>query len=264
MNALPYPPYIVFTFENQGAVGDQPVHELLRVLVRTDDGVAVMTVIRDFRGNTLSTPRATVVSKKLDFLNVSNVLRLGDFPLADFGLRYVRPARPDFFDSDPTAATGAATAATAATPNLKVIATVGAGAGQQYHVADPGIVEIDGKPAYHFAVTPVRNSKHNTLREIWIDTTTNLPVRYIAQRFIENYPGDDYSYYIAVDAREIDGHLVNVDADGSSLLRGLLGKWQISDVSFPASEPDWVFDRDQWKLHIGEPIPNLAPSQPFR
>ena len=256
VNALPYPPYIAFTFENRGTVGDQPVRELLRVLVRTYDGVAVMTVIRDFRGDTLKTPRATVVAQKLDFLNVSNVLRLGDFPLADFGLRYVRPARPDFFEPDDA---GAKTA----TSSLKVIATVGATSGPQYRMSDPEIVDIDGKRAYHFTLDPSRNPKHNVVREIWIDTATNLPVRYVAQRFIEDYPGDYYSYIIAVDARDIDGHLVNVAADGANLSRGLVGKWQISDVSFPDSEPDWVFDRAQWKLHIGEPIPNLAPSQPL-
>jgi hypothetical protein len=254
VNALPYPPYIAFTFENRGVVGDQPVRELLRVLVRTDDGVAVMTVIRDFRGDELATPRATVVSQKLDFLNVSNVLRLGDFPLADFGLRYVRPVRPDFFEADDPGA---------ATSSLKVIATVGATSGPQYQMGDPEIVDIDGKRAYHFTLAPSRNPKHNVLREIWIDTATYLPLRYVAQRFIEDYPGDYYSYLIAVDARDIDGYLVNVDADGANLLRGLVGKWQISDVSFPYSEPDWVFDREQWKLHIGEPIPNLAPSQPL-
>jgi hypothetical protein len=143
VNALPYPPYIAFTFENRGVVGDQPTHELLRVLVRTDDGVAVMTVIRDFRGDALAKPRATVVSQKLDFLNVSNVLRLGDFPLADFGLRYVRPARPDFFETD---------APGAATPSIKVIATVGATSGPQYQLADPEIVDIDEKRAYHFTL----------------------------------------------------------------------------------------------------------------
>jgi hypothetical protein len=254
VNAEQYPPYIAFTFENQGTVGDTPTRELLRVLVRTYDGVAVMTVIRDFSGTTLAKPRATVVAKKLDFLNVSNVLRLGDFPLADFGLRFVHPARPDFFEGDDT---GAATAP------LKVIAIVGASSGTQYRIGDPGTVDVDGRPAYHFALTPSRNPKHNVLREIWIDAQTYLPVRYIAQRFLEDYPGDYYSYYIAVDARDIDGHLVNVDADGSNLLRGLVGKWKISDVSFPTSEPDWVFDRGQWKSHIGEPIPNLAPSQPL-
>ena len=229
-----------------------PQRELLRVLVRTDDGVAVMTVIRDFRGNTLSKPRATVVAKKLDFMDVSNVLRLGDFPLADFGLRYVRPARPDFFDASDAEATP---------PNLKVIATVTASQGLPYQVTDRGIADIDGRSCYHLKLTPLRNPKHNVLREIWIDTTTNLPLQYVAERYVENYPGDYYSYLITVDARNVGGYLVNVAAKGANLFRNGTSKWEISDVSFPDAEPGWVFDREQWKIHNGEPIPNLAPSQ---
>jgi hypothetical protein len=252
VNVLPYPAYIAFTFEDNSTIFTHPSRELLRVLVRTDDGVAVMTVLRDIPGNTLPKPRASVVANKLDFLEVSTILRLGDFPLADFGLRYVRPARPDFFEGSDAEATPA---------NLRVIATVMASQGLAYQIADRGVADIGGRPCYHLKLTPLRNPKHNVLREIWIDTVTNLPVRYIAERFVENYPGDDYSYFITVDARNIDGYLVNVAAEGANAHLGGTSKWHISDVSFPNAEPNWVFDREQWKIHNGEPIPSLAPSQ---
>jgi hypothetical protein len=44
----------------------------------------------------------------------------------------------------------------------------------------------------------------------------------------------DYTYLVTVDSVEIDGRLVNVDADGE----------------------------DQWPRHNGEQIPNLAASTP--
>ncbi|HEY1680560.1 MAG TPA: hypothetical protein VGF98_02830, partial [Candidatus Tumulicola sp.] len=165
---------------------------------------------------------------------------------------YVRPARPDFFEGSDAEATPA---------NLRVIATVMASQGLAYQIADRGVADIAGRPCYHLKLTPLRNPKHNVLREIWIDTVTNLPVRYIAERFVENYPGDDYSYFITVDARNIDGYLVNVAAEGANAHLGGTSKWHIFDVSFPNAEPNWVFDREQWKIHNGEPIPNLAPSQ---
>jgi hypothetical protein len=78
VNALPYPPYVAFTFEDKTA-SRRLQTELLRVLVRTSDGVAVMTQIRDYRGNTIAKPQAVVVAKGLDFMNVSNVHGWGTF-----------------------------------------------------------------------------------------------------------------------------------------------------------------------------------------
>jgi hypothetical protein len=255
VNNLTEPSYIAFTFQDEEELESSYGQELLRVLVRNVDGNAVMTVIRDIRGDTIEHPFAQVVANRDDFLYVSRVLRLGDFPLADFGLRYVRPARPDFFESTEPQST-------AKPSSLKVITTVYATGDLPYSVVDRGLVSIDGQMTNHLVLTPIRYPKHNVLREIWIDTTTNLPVRYLAQRFVEDYPGDYYSYLITVDAREIDGHLVNVSAHGNNLHLHGISKWSISDLSFPASEPDWVFNRAQWRAHDGEPIPNLAPSQP--
>jgi hypothetical protein len=188
-------------------------------------------------------------------MNVSNILRLSDFALADFGLRYVRPARPDFFEPD--------------TPIPKsstppVIAVVAASRGLAYKIDDRGITSLSGHTVYDFKLTPLRYPKHNVLHEIWIDTTTNLPIRYVAERWVEDYGGQNYSYPITVDAREIEGCLVNVDAFGPNPVRQWQMRWNVSDVAFPATEPEWVFDEEQWKPHEGEPIPNLAPSQPLR
>jgi hypothetical protein len=74
-----------------------------------------------------------------------------------------------------------------------------------------------------------------------------LPVRYVVMRTVEA-PSQEYTYFLTVDSAEIDGRLANVDADG--------------EISFPNSEPDWVFDPAQWPHHNGEQIPNLAAGAP--
>ncbi|HTU80808.1 MAG TPA: hypothetical protein VMF61_01685 [Candidatus Acidoferrales bacterium] len=105
-------------------------------------------------------------------------------------------------------------------------------------------------------MTPIRDGGHNVLRQIWIDQTTDLPVRYLAERFVDTdvHP---YTYAVTVDAQVVDGVLVNVDAHGIS--RYGPARWRITQISFPPSEPSWVFDQSQWKQHDGQPIPGFAP-----
>jgi hypothetical protein len=251
VNALPEPKFVAFTFRNQSqAPNGVNENDVLRVVVRVADGDAVVVALYDPRGSKIPRPAPRVVTGPNDYLAVSNILRLGDFPAADFGLRFVHPARPDFFDSEPQP-TGTAP---------PVIATVTALGTVPYRMQDRGMEQIDGKPVYHLALTPLRNPKHNVLREIWIDAASNLPVRYVAERTIDD-PFEYYTYLTTVEAAEIDGHLVNVHAQGVG--QNGLGEWNISDITFPDSEPDWVFDRRQWRKHDGEPIPNLAPSEPI-
>ena len=72
--------------------------ELIRVLMRTSDGAGVIVALKDMIGEDIAHQHAAVVVEPNDYLAVSNVGRLGDFPLTDFGLRYGTRSRPGFFE----------------------------------------------------------------------------------------------------------------------------------------------------------------------
>lgn len=254
----PQPTYIAFTFENRGAAYVGPYNspsrylensgELLRVLVRTSDGRAAVCAFKNQRGWELPQPIVGIVTDRVGWLAVTNIMRLGDFPLADFGLRYDTDSRPNFFEAN--------TPSQQAWP-IPVIGRVVAFAPPPYRIVNLGDTTMNDHPAYHFGLDPIRNPERNVLRQIWIDKATFLPVRYVALRTVLDVPVP-FTYAITVDSEEIDGHLVNVDADGSS--EDGLGRWRISEISFPDTEPGWVFDPVQWPRHNGEQIPNLAAS----
>ncbi|MBV8148342.1 MAG: hypothetical protein JO092_04560 [Candidatus Eremiobacteraeota bacterium] len=221
---------------------------MLRTLVRVSDGAAVVVAFRDQAGAAVPRPEARVVTTEINYLAVSNVVRLGDFPLTDFGLRYGSPSRAGFFEPpypSPQAS------------ELRVIATVHAFETPPYRITDLGDTAIDGHPVYHLGLEPIRDPARNVLRQMWIDKESFLPVRYLAWRTVDT-PLEHFAYLVTVNCAAIDGHLVNMDAVGTN--DHGQGNWRIFDVSFPAAEPDWVFDPSQWKAHFGEAIPNLAPS----
>ena len=254
----PEPPYIAFTFENRGFVYSGPYNdrrqtispagELLRVLVRTSDGRAAVCAFKNERGWDVLHPMVGIVSDRIGWLAVTNIARLGDFPLANFGLRYATQSRPDFFE---------ATAPSPQPSPMRVIASVVAIESPPYQIADLGDTAIDDRPVYHLGLNPTHDPQRNVLRQIWVDKTTFLPVRYVALRTVLDAP-EPFIYAITVDSAVIDDHLVNVDAEGLS--QDGLGRWRVFQISFPDSEPDWVFNPAQWPRHNGEQIPNLAAS----
>jgi hypothetical protein len=289
INQLPAAPYIVFTFANSSTtfipeeqlpansnqeppdisrpIGppnqiapeeNQPPPEppqtvfkhgeVLRTLVRLSDGAAIVVALRDQSGAEIPRPEARVVTTEINYLAVSNVVRLGDFPLSDFGLRYGTPSRAGFFEAPYPSPQASA---------LRVIATVYAFETPPYRIVDLGDTTIDGRAVYHLGLDPTREPARNVLRQMWIDKESFLPARYVAWRTVLT-PFEHFSYVVTVNCAVIDGHLVNMDAIGTN--DHGQGKWRISDVSFPDSEPDWVFDPSQWNAHHGQPIPNLAPS----
>lgn len=256
VNRLAEPAYIAFTFENQGFTfmnhhqATAVRRELIRVLMRVSNGVAVVVVLKNEIGEDISAPRATVVVDSNDYFDVSNVVRLAEFPLADFGLRYATPSRPSFFEPAGPSPKGS---------QLQVIATVVAFKPPPYHIVDLGDASIGGRVVYHLGLDPTENPTHNVLRQMWVDKATFLPVRYVAMRSVAT-PADYYTYLVTVNDIEIAGHLVNVNATGKNKYG--LSAWRISDVSFPDTEPDWVFDRTQWAAHNGQTIPNLPPNSP--
>ncbi|HEV2737490.1 MAG TPA: hypothetical protein VGU66_02825 [Candidatus Elarobacter sp.] len=253
VNALPVPAYIAFTVQESSTRKSGLIADRLRIVERVSDAHAWVRTIRNMHGDAVHV-EPQVVTGNL-FPNTL-IERVGEFPLADFGLRPRRAGRTGIFEApgtpEPTPSAGP----------LRAIGSV-TGYNLSYRIADLGDTELGGAPVHHLGLFPYRDPGHNVLREVWIDASTFIPKRYVAERFVEN-GGLSFRYLITVDTAVIDGHLVNVGAAGHfELHRALIinvtgdGRWAISDVTFPADPPAWLFDPDRYKDHKGEPVPDL-------
>jgi len=236
VNALPLPPYVAFTSQNDSEVGNTPIGDRLRVIMRTSDGDALVEPLRAMNGTpTPLAPTQLVTNGHFP----SSIYRLGDFPLADFGLRLGPRTRPGIFEDSGTPEPDPAS-------GLQQIAAVHV-LDIPYTVVYLGENTVAGRAAYHLGLTPVRDPGHHVLREMWVDETSFLPVRYVAERFVDAELFK-FRYFVGIDTALVDGHLVNIDAEGKFDVHRIAGihyfgegNWTISDVSFPSSEPDFLF-----------------------
>ena len=250
------PPFVAFTLQDDGHSDNGVQEERLRLLVRASDGAAVVIPLKRQDGVDIAHPSPLVIHGA-SYGSLTYISRVGDFTLYGFGLRYGTPTRPGIFDAP-------GTPEPEGTP-IKSIAVVRA-YDPGYRIVDLGDTTIGDRSLYHLGLTPVRDPGHHVLRELWIDRATSLPVRYLAEIPV-HYPdsGQVVEHAATIDTALLDGHLTNTKVNGR--FRIVVGpaetdgvvKWSVSQVSFPASEPDWVFDLKQWPKHIGEAIPNLAP-----
>ena len=247
------PPYIAFTEQNLGSSKFTTNREQVRVLVRTSDGHACVKSLIN-RDGTIATQGPRVVEDG-DYVALTDIYRVGDFPLADFGMRYGVPARPGIFDAPGTPEPGPSE------PFIKVIGEVSS-RNRFYEITNRGEETIDGRDVIHLSLRPVRDPGHHVLRELWLDSKSLLPQRYVAERFV----GDTipFRYLVTVQTQVVSGHLVNVASDGHyNVNRALIihitgeGKWTISNVKFPASEPSWLFDARTFTAHAGDPLPDF-------
>jgi hypothetical protein len=237
VNALPLASYVEFTFENHSTIADDSFDERLHVVMRTSDGYASVQILRDPQGR----PPAPAPPELVTNGNYpSHIYRLGDFPLADFGLRLGPQSRPGIFEEK-----GTPEPEPAGEPRLigSVLAI-----NIPYLLVDRGEATVNGLPVYHLGLTPLRDPGHHVLREMWIDETSFLPVRYVAERFVD-VGVFTFRYLVTVNTTLVAGHLVNVDADGhfnvnraSAVDYSGEGRWSISDVSFPTSEAPTLFE----------------------
>ena len=257
VNKLPEAPFVAFTLQDEGHLQGSVQEERLRVLMRESDGVAVVVPLRTPDGIDIAHPTPFVITGP-SYGSFSYISRLGDFTLYDFGLRYTKPNRPGMFDAP-------GTPAPEATP-LKTMATVRA-YNPGYRPSDLGDTTLGDRPVHHLKLTPIRDPGHHVLREIWIDSATSLPARYLAEIPV-TYPtdaGEVVEHDATIDTALLDGYLINLRVEGRyRILVGMVQeegvvKWEVSQISFPSSEPDWVFDFKQWPQHLGERFPGLAP-----
>jgi len=237
VNALPLAPYVEFTYEDHSTAEDEPFDESLHVVIRTSDGFASVEKLRSPQGRPESPAPPELVTNGIF---PSSIYRLGDFPLADFGLRTGPQSRPGIFEDTTTPEP-------APSGEPRLIGSVHA-INIPYRLVDRGEVTVNGQPVYHLGLTPLRDPGHHVLREMWIDEASFLPVRYVADRFVD-VGVFTFRYLVTVNTSLIAGHLVNVDADGhfsvhrpSDADYAGEGRWSISDVSFPTSEPATLFE----------------------
>jgi hypothetical protein len=237
VNALPLPPYVEFTSQNDSYVQNAAVQDQLRIVMRVSDGYAFVELLRNQEGQPTPLARAQVVT---DGHFPSSIYRLGDFPLADFGLRLGPQTRPGIFED-----TGTPEPEPSGAPrpiaSVKVIDI-------PYALVDLGDDSVNGRATYHLGMTPLRDPGHHVLRQMWVDKTTFLPLRYVAERFVDA-TAFKFRYLVTVNTALVAGHLVNIDADGHfDVHRALFfryvgeGRWTIAGVAFPRNEPDWMFD----------------------
>lgn len=260
VDRTPPPAYVGFTFVDHSTQHNSYGHsfpglETVRVLVRTSDGRAIVFGIKNQDGSYSRpvTMRQMAVGDQLaESWTAPRDFEL--FPTADPGLASTPPSAEDFFSPQTSGA---------APPT---IATVVAHGSLPYDVTDLGDTQIDSRDVYHLGLTPKREGSRFRLRELWIDKTTMLPVRYVVMRFVP-YDYVPFTYPVTVDTEVLDGHWINVQLSGHFSRLGANNatvsgdsQWGISDIVFPPSEPDWVFDIKAWNAHKGEPIAGLAPS----
>jgi hypothetical protein len=251
VNALPQPDYVAFTLQDHTQKQHSLDQERLRILVRSSDGHAFVVPLQDAGGNT---PHEQPGVATNSFERWTALYRIGDFPLADFGLRKRGSGRPGIFE-----ASGTPQPEPADMSGTRVIASVRV-VNIPYRIVDLGDTTIDGYPVYHLGLQPRYDAGHHVLREMWIDKASLLPRRYVAERFVGGLIS--FRYLVTVNTATIDGHLVNIDADGHfNVNRALLihytgeGRWTVSDVSFPAAPPSWLFDPGAFSAHKSEAIP---------
>jgi hypothetical protein len=253
VNALPVPAYIAFTEQDSSTHKYALLQDRLRIVMRTSDTHAWMRTIVTAIGNPGREEPLVVTNGMYPGTPIE---RVGEFPLADFGIRPRRAGRAGIFE-----APGTPEPAPSAGP-LKAIGSV-TGYNLSYRLTDLGDADIGGAAVYHIGLFPYRDPGHNVLREAWIDKSTFVPKRYVAERFVENGPLS-FRYLITVNTSLIAGHLVNVEAAGHYEVHRALfvhmagdAHWTISDVTFPLDPPAWLFDPAHYKDHKGEPVPDL-------
>ena len=254
VNALPVPPYIAFTEQDEGEQNARAFVDRIRIVTRVSDAHAWVHPLLDERGDPSQLAPRVVTTIVYPGTIIE---RVGEFPLADFGLRPRRAGRPGLFE-----APGTPEPAPSPPSGLQAIGSVST-YNLSYRITNLGDTAIGSAPVHHLGLSPIRDPGHNVLREIWIDASTYLPRRYVAERFVEN-GGLSFRYLITVNTALIQGHLVNVDAAGHfEVHRALVihysgdGRWTISDVTFPVNPPAWLFDPDHYGEHQNDPLPAL-------
>lgn len=142
----------------------------------------------------------------------------------------VQQVRDQFNDPDPHASPAPSPEPT---PELHEIATVYA-RNRAYDVSLVGTDDIDGSPAYHLALHPLREPHRYRLRDLWVDTATYAPRKLIEALNFANGPGTNVPWSVTFTKRDGALYIDKETALAPMQYRGLIytqASVSIEDVS---------------------------------
>jgi hypothetical protein len=123
---------------------------------------------------------------------------------------------------------------------------------------------LDGAPVYHLALVPRRDPAHYPIRELYVDTLSFQPRRIAIEVYAAIGPVRSRPT-VTVDFAPVDGVWLIAHATMDFVLRfaflsyGGSGDLRTSEIRFPASEPDWLFDARSLAAHANA---SAAPATP--
>jgi hypothetical protein len=170
------------------------------------------------------------------------------YPTTSFGLVQRRAGEaPSAYES---ASTPAPTASDAPPVIGRVVATT-----RDYDPTLVGTETLDGATVYHLTLRPRFDPQHHPIRELYVDTTSFEPRRIAIEVWAAVGPVRSRPTVIA-DFAPVDGIWLIAHASMNFVLRFALlsyggsAEFRTSEISFPPSEPDWMFDPAQLAAHL--------------
>jgi hypothetical protein len=230
------PPFIAYTqyaaFTRRGKLQAQRAH----VVVRMADGKANITPIPDSPADQLDA-RPIVRDRPL----VS--------PTTTFGL--VKPRAGEA----PSAYESASTAAPAPEPNAPPVIGRVAATTRDYVPTFIDTEPLGDACVYHLKLAPRFDPQHHPIRDLYVDTTTFDPRRIAIEVWAAVGPVRSRPTVVA-DFTPVDGTWIISHASMDFVLRlaflsyGGSAEFRTSDIRFPATEPDWMFDAKALADHL--------------
>lgn len=142
--------------------------------------------------------------------------------------------------------------------DLKVIADVVAVASPAYEIRLEGTATNSlGDTIYHLMLHPRGDPVRHNLRELWIDTKTNLIVRAIVQGTYRPMPQETIEKSFALeDFGQVGPYWLVVHRiwTWAPPVSGVLLRFEanVQTMRFPSSLPDWLFDERAFRAHAGD------------
>jgi hypothetical protein len=222
------PPFIAYSqyaaFMRHGRVRA----ERARVVLRMADGRANITPIPDSPGDRLDT-HPTVADRPLVY------------PTTTFGLVKRRTGEA------PSAYESASTPEPAPQPSGPPVIGRVVSTTRDYDPALIGIENLAGASVYHLKLVPRFDPRHHPIRDLYVDTTTFDPRRITIEVWASVGPVSSRPT-VTVDFAPVEGTWLIAHAAMDFVLRLAFlsyagsAEFRTSDISFPAAEPDWMFD----------------------
>lgn len=227
---IAYTQYAVFIRHNKRRA------ERSRVVLRMTDGKANITRLPDSPGDRVDT-RPTVKERPLVY------------PTTTFGFVKRRSGEA------PSAYESPSTPLPAPEPTGPAVIGRVVSVARDYDPTLVGTENLDGAPVYHLKLVPRFDPAHHPIRDLYVDTLTFDPRRIAIE--VRAAVGPVRSRpTVNVDFAPVDGNWLISHAAMDFVLRlafftyGGSAEFRVSDVSFPAREPDWMFDAALLADHV--------------